>query len=287
MTKPNCLLLILAVLILPLTPALAQKQKTLTPPAPPKLSRTTIRNETRRLGYGGTVTIVGAPDGSITVEGWTRNEVEVRAEIQVRADSEKDLDQLASVNGLLLDEDLNHIRVMTTGMHDRAYLKKVAKNFPKKLLGLPWKIDYRIRVPAVTDLDINGGRGAVNVSGVDGNIHIYSPQSEVGLQLAGGVLSTTVGAGNVTLKVLERSWRRGSVEIAVAAGNITLELPAGYNGDLDADILRTGQIESTYENFESREKPGITSQHVKARIGSGGGFIKLTVGDGKIIIRKQ
>ncbi|HKZ02592.1 MAG TPA: hypothetical protein VJ180_10150, partial [Pyrinomonadaceae bacterium] len=32
------------------------------------LTRTTTRREGRRFGYGGTVTVVGAPTGSITVE---------------------------------------------------------------------------------------------------------------------------------------------------------------------------------------------------------------------------
>ena len=109
--------------------ATAQKQKTAAPIAAPALVRTTTRTETRRLGYGGTLTVIGAPDGSITIEGWSRNEVEVRAEIQLRADTEQDLDRLALYNAFLLDDDLNHVRVLSTGTHDRVLMKK-AKNFP-------------------------------------------------------------------------------------------------------------------------------------------------------------
>src|SRR5215207_1282644 len=58
-----------------------QKQ---TPPTiqAPQLVRTTTRREVRRLGFGGSVSIVGAPASSISVEGWSRSEVEVSAEIQ-------------------------------------------------------------------------------------------------------------------------------------------------------------------------------------------------------------
>jgi hypothetical protein len=100
-------------------------------------------------------------------------------------------------------------------------------------------------------------------------------------------LSTTIAAGKVTLKVLGRSWHGVGADIKVAAGDITLELPAGFSGDLDADILRAGEIENTYEGLEAREKPGITKQQVKGRIGSGGAFLKLTVGDGRIYIKRQ
>jgi hypothetical protein len=267
--------------------AAAQKQKNSMPVVPPALVRTTTRNETRRLGYGGTLTLIGAPEGSITIEGWSRSEVEVRAEIQMRADTEQDLDRLAAVNGFLLDEDLNHLRVLTTGTHDRAFMKAHAKNFPKKLLGLPWKIDYRIRVPMSVDLDINAGRGPISLKSVEGSIRVSSPQSETSLEFAGGTLSTTIAAGRVTLKVLGRSWHGVGADIKVAAGDIWLELPAGFSGDLDADILRVGEIEITYEGLEAREKPGITKQKVKGRMGSGGGFLRLTVGDGRIFIRKQ
>jgi hypothetical protein len=291
MTKPTInfvMLLALAgvVLLLP-GHATAQKQKTPTAVSPPSLVRTTTRNETRRLGYGGTLTIIGAPEGSITVEGWSRSEVEVRAEIQLRADTEQDLDRLAAVNGFVLDEDLNHLRVLTIGTHDRAFMKARAKNFPKKLLGLPWKIDYRIRVPMSVDLDINAGRGPISLAAVEGNIRVSSPQSEIKLEFAGGTLSTTVGAGKVDLKVLGRSWRGVGADIKVAVGDIVVELPAGFSGDLDADILRAGEIENTYEALEAREKPGITKQQVKARMGSGGGFLKLTVGDGRIFIKRR
>src|SRR5215217_1484584 len=104
------------------------------------LTRTTRRHETRRFSYGGTVTLIGAPRGSVTVEGWTRNDVELTADIELQGPTEADLDQLARVNSFVFDEDLNHISVLTIGTHDRAYMKQSAKNFPKKLLNMPWKI---------------------------------------------------------------------------------------------------------------------------------------------------
>src|SRR5437762_725766 len=110
------------------------------------LKRTTTRHEVRRFGYAGTVTVVGAPQGSITVEGWGRSEFELSAEIELQAESEADLDRLASLNNFLFDENANHMSILTTGTHDKAFMKRVGKKFPKELLGLPWKIDYRLRV---------------------------------------------------------------------------------------------------------------------------------------------
>jgi hypothetical protein len=265
--------------------AFAQKKKTLDPNRPLQLVRTTLRHEVRRFAYGGTLTLVGAPDGSITIESWPRNEVDITAEIQLRADTEADLDLLAAVNGLVLDDDSNHIRVLSTGTHDKAYMR-TAKKFPKTLLGLLWKLDYRIRVPISTDLEINAGRGPVSLAGVEGNIRLSAAESETNLKLSGGSLTATIAIGKVTLSIPSRSWRRGGADIRVASGEIIVELPPGFNGDLDADILRIGRIDASYGGLEAREKPGLTPQTMKGRSGAGGALLKLTVADGRINIRK-
>ena len=278
--------LVLLITVLSIPSALAQ-QKTAPETTQPQLVRTTLRHEQRRFGYGGTLTLVGAPEGSITIEGWNQNEVDIRAEIQLRAGSEKDLDLLAAVNGIVLDEDSNHIRILTTGTHDKAFMKASAKKFPKALLALPWKIDFRIRVPLATDLDINTGKGNVRLTNVEGNIRLSAAEGEATLNLLGGTFSAMIGKGKVDLTVPVRSWRGSGVEIRLAAGEVNLELPPGFGGDLDAEILRSGQIVDTYGGFEAREREKNTAQKMKSRSGVGGAFFNVVVGDGVINIKKQ
>ena len=266
-------------------PALAQQKKPVDRNRPLQLVRTTIRHEVRRFAYGGTLTLVGAPQGSITIQGWDRNEVDINAEVQLRADTEADLDLLAAVNGFVLDDDANHIRVLSTGTHDKAYMR-TAKKFPKTLLGLPWKIDYRIRVPMLIDLEINAGRGPISLAGVEGSIRLSAAESETNLKLSGGSLAATIAIGKVTLSIPSRTWRRGGADIRVGSGELTVELPPGFSGDLDADILRIGQIDDSYGGLEAREKPGLTPRVVKGRSGVGGALLKLTVADGRINIKK-
>ena len=157
--KSLCSLVLLGCSLLFPIAAHSQQKKTPPPDRPLQLVRTTTRHEVRRFAYGGTLTVIGAPEGSITIEGWSRNEVDISAEIQLRADTEADLDLLAAVNNFVLDEAANHLSVLSTGTHDKVFMRSVAKKFPKTLLGLPWKIDYRIRVPLSIDLEINAGRG--------------------------------------------------------------------------------------------------------------------------------
>ncbi|HEX8772096.1 MAG TPA: hypothetical protein VF735_00735 [Pyrinomonadaceae bacterium] len=252
----------------------------------PKLKRTTTRHEVRRFGYGSALTILGAPAGSITIEAWSRNEVEITADIELRADTEEDLARLSEINGFLLDEDTNHLRILTTGTHDKATMKRVGKGFPKKLLGLPWKIDYRIRVPAITDIEIDAGRGPIALSGVEGAIRLTALESDLTLNPAGGLLTATVGAGKVNIALAARNWRGAGADIRLAKGDLTLELPAGYSGDINADILRTGRIENNYSTLEPCERTTFTPRSIKGRAGAGGPQLSFTVGDGTLRINK-
>jgi hypothetical protein len=276
-------LLLLTILLLPATPVFSQKTAV---PDVQLLTRTSTRRESHRFNYGGTVTLIAAPRGSVTVEGWSRNEVELTANIELKGPTEADLDQLAAVNNFVLDEDMNHLSILTTGTHDRVYMKRTAKNFPKKLLNMPWKIDYRLRVPINTDLEVNAGHGEVKLSGVEGALRISATESDTALTLTGGTISTTVTAGSITLSIPARSWRGSGADIRIASGTINVDLQPGFSGDIDAEILRTGKIVSTYEGLASREKPGITERTVRARAGAGGAFFRFTVGDGMVNIRK-
>jgi hypothetical protein len=275
------LLVVAAVLFVPAVPVFSQSV-----PEIQLLTRSATRRETRRFAYGGTVTVIGAPRGAVTIEGWARNEVELVADIEIKGPTEADLDQLAAVNTFVFDEDMNHLSVLTTGTHDRAYMKRTAKNFPKRLLNLPWKIDYRLRVPINTDLEINAGHGPVKLSGVEGAMRVSATESETALTLTGGTVATTVTAGVITVNIPVRSWRGGGADIRIASGTINVELPAGFSGDIDAEVLRVGKIVNTYEGLAAREKPGITERTVRARAGAGGAFLRFTVGDGTVNIKK-
>jgi hypothetical protein len=263
--------------------ASAQKDKKIMPTVP-LLTRTTTRHDSLRFAYGGTVTIVGAPAGSLTIEGWQRSEVDVTAEIELQAPSAPDLDRLSVLNSVAIDEDANHIRIITTGTHDKKFLKRVAKDLPKSLIGLPWKVDYHIKVPAMTALDIDSGNGPIKLSGVEGAIRLNALQSEADLSLTGSDVLVIIQTGTVNVSVPARAWHGLRAEIKLASGKLNLELMPGFNGDIDAEVLRTGEVKNNFPGFVERERNSITPRSIRARAGSGGATLAFTVGDGAIEI---
>lgn len=282
-----CILTVALSFVFPLAighSALAQKNKEKPITAAPTLTRTTTHHERRRFSFGGTLTLVGAPSGSITIEGWRQSEIDISADIEMRAASDIDLATLSAVNGFFVDEDANHIRILTTGTHDRAFMKRVAKNFPKNLIGLPWKIDFRIKIPMLTDLEISQGNGPIKLAGVEGALRINAMESEAMCSLTGGDVSITIQRGSLYLNVPGRSWHGLGADVKVATGHLTVELPVGFSADINATVMRLGGVDLTYPGLEPRELNSITPRSARARAGSGGATLSFTVGDGTIRI---
>ncbi len=248
------------------------------------LKRTTARREVKRLGYGGSVTVYGAPEGSVRIEAWTRGEVEVTAEVELTAATEAELTQLAAVNTFVVDDDINHVRVMTVGTHDRKYLKRVARDLPRGLREMPWKIDYHIRVPVAVDLEVFAGRGRLSLAGVEGAVRVNGGDGPAELTFTGGDVQATLLKGPVTVRVPSRSWRGRGIGVRLASGDLTVKLPPGFSGDVNAEVLRAGRVENSHPGLAPRERTTATERSLQGRAGQGGATLSFTVGDGTLRI---
>ncbi len=249
----------------------------------PLLKRTAYKTEAMDFGAGGTVSIIGAPVGSITIEGWRKNSVEVSADVEVQAANEKDLALLAQTNTFTIDEDFGHIRVSTVGAYDKDYLKRIGKKIPKELVNMPFRIDYRIKVPVYCDLEIDGGRGDFNLSNVEGAIQIKFLESNAHLDLVGGTILATIDVGSADITIPTSSWRGRSIDVQMAKGAMNVHFAPNLNANVDASVLRTGQIENDYEFLKPRESQiKFTARKIAAKSGSGGAQFSFTVGDGTL-----
>lgn len=258
-------------------------------PAAPLVRRTT-RRELRRTGYGGALSILGAPVGNIRVESWSRSETEIVAEIEMRAANEEDLARLAAVNTFALDGDATRLNVVTLGTHDRKHLRRIARDFPKRLIGAEWRIDYTVRVPAVYDVEIFAGRGTVSVGGVEGALRVNLTEGDLDLTLAGGDASATIARGNVKLTTDARSWRGRGIDLRLGQGSLTAELPADFSADMDARILQSGQLENSFGEpapFEVAAPTAPTVRSLRGRFGGGGAAFTFSVVSGDIRLRRR
>lgn len=271
-------LVLLALLVLAFSIAVVAQAK-------PLHKRTTYKTDRFDFGVGGTVVVSGAPVGSIRIEGWKNREIEITAEIEVQANSEADLAKLSEVTTFVLEESLGRTGIISVGTHDKKYMKQLGKKFPKQLLGLPFRIDYVIKVPHYCDLQVDGGRGDLTVSGIDGTMRLNYLETNARIDLVGGGTTGVFGKGTVELTVPSVSWRGRFADVSLATGDMKVVLPNGVNAELDATILRTGKIENGLTELKPRvRKAEFTDKSIVAKSGSGGIPLKFTVGDGSLKI---
>lgn len=253
----------------------------------PLLKRTTYKTDRLDFGVAGTLAVTGAPVGSIRIEGWKNREVEVTAEIEVQANTEEDLASMSAVTTFVMDESTGRIGIISVGPNDKKYLKQLGKKFSKQLQSLPFKIDYVIKVPQYCDLLIDGGRGDLTISGVEGTMKLNYLETNAKLDLLGGTTIAVFGKGSVDFAIPKASWRGRFADISLATGDMNVRLPVGINSELDATILRTGKIENTNAELIPRVRKGeFTDKSVVAKSGIGGVSLKFTVGDGSLKIMK-
>ena len=246
------------------------------------LKRTTYKTEKIDFGVGGTISVVGAPSGSITIEGWQKNEVEISAEIEVQAENEADLALLADVNNFVFDVTMGRLNIISVGTHDKDYLKRAKKKLAKKLLAMPVKIDYKIKVPVFSDLEIDGGKGDFDLSKVEGAMRINFLETTAGLKLSGGAIVATFGSGNIAIEITARSWRGQGVDVQLGKGALYVALPPDLNAELDAAILRTGRISKGFAGLKPRDRTTFTEKLIAGKAGNGGAKLAFTVGDGEL-----
>lgn len=246
-------------------------------------TRTIEKNFMVPSGPGNTLTIYGAPKGSMTITGSASNEIEIGAKITLEGPSSAVIDQLAAVTGFITEESTGMLIIKTAGTHNKIGDKKLWKKVPKNVLTLPFRVDYFLKVPKYLDLNINGGDGSLDISGVEGAIRVVYGACNAKVALVGGLFTGQFGDGMLDLSFPERNWRSGMIDVQLAKGDMNIWLPATLSADIDATVASGGRVAVETKQLRPRDKRSpFTDTLIKARSGNGGVPFKLTAGNGTI-----
>jgi len=247
------------------------------------LKRTTTKTDTIPLGAGSTVSITGAPVGSIKVNVIPGNDIQITAEIEVQAANEADLAGAAAMTTFMTDESLAKVSIISIGRDSRRKFTDAEKKLIKRLAGMPYRIDYTVGVPMYCDVQADAGTGDISITGPEGNHRVTVINGNAWIRVPGGALSVTVGKGSLRIEVPPSGRLGGGIDASVVTGDIDLRIPWNLGADIDASVLRTGRISFETLKLTPRDrKTPFVDKLVIARLATGGPSIKLTTGDGNI-----
>jgi len=220
--------------------------------------------KTYPLAAGGHFTLDNV-NGSVQVEGWDRNEVEVRAVKTARADA-GDLDQVQ----IEVDNDASDVAVHT--------------RYPAGE-GAEVAVEYRIHVPYRVLLGVVGTvNGSVCVRGVEGGGALRSVNGNVEVVESSGRFSAKTTNGNLRLEL--NHLRTGEpVSLETVNGSVVLGIPSNAGANLEVQN-RNGDFYSEVPVTSTHALPG--SRGFRGKLGQGGGAISVrTVNGGVRVLREN
>src|SRR5262249_17873746 len=97
-------------------------------------------------------------------------------------------------------------------------------------------------------------------------------------------LRAKTGDGSVTIRAYAGSAAEGDWDIVTGDGSVIVELPDGFNAELDAHTGdgSIGLNDITVSNVSGK----IARNNVRGRLGSGGANVRIRTGDGSITLRR-
>jgi len=147
------------------------------------------------------------------------------------------------------------------------------------------KVDYALRVPAGTNLDLVDGAGRIEVAGhLAAQISVTLGAGEVALSnLVAEELSLSLGAGKIGLSGVEAT----ELKAHVGAGEISLDLPLGASATVSASA-GIGDVDvSGFPGMTVRSHRLFFTRSVNAVLGGGSAEVSLDAGIGRIEVHPQ
>lgn len=232
-----------------------------------------VFDRTLPLAAGGSFSLQNV-NGSVTVSGWDREDVEVRA---VKSSSDP-VTQLAV-------SDLSRVQVGVTSTRGGV---SVTTTYPEKETG-DVSVTYDVRVPRRVWLQqVTTVNGSVHVSGLQGAGELRSVNGDVEVQDSAGAFSARTTNGDI---VLELASLNGSARVGgenplreqTVNGSIVLALP----GDAQATLA----VQCGKGDFQSDLPLSVlgayTPREFHGKLGPGGTPVRLSTVNGSIRIRAR
>jgi hypothetical protein len=223
----------------------------------PANAATKIFDRTLPLQPGGVLALSNV-NGSVQVEGWDRNEVEIHA-VKTALQDPQDLDRV------VIDVESDGERVAIGTIYPQGN-------------GVAVTVDYLIHVPDRVLLDgVETVNGDVHVLRITGAGELASINGSVEVLDCEGRFSAKTTNGDVRLE-LKKLTMGEPMQLATVNGSVILSLPAGAGAELNV-VSRNGDFRSDFP-LNTR---GAYNPHVfRGQLGSGGGEILLTTVNGAI-----
>jgi|SRR5215510_8162766 len=225
------------------------------------MSHCEIKEQT--LPASGLISVDGNANGGVSIKGWERHEILVRAKIETRAPTQAEADQLAQ-----------QVRIETAALNIRA-------EGPESRNDYQWYVSYEIFVPTRSDLNLKAHNGGISITDVSGRISFQTTNGGVSLSRVGGAVTGNTTNGGVRVELTGARWEGETLDVKTTNGGVNLILPDNYSAHLETGTVN-GNVESDFPLNVPMTERGRKPKDISVDIGSGGPTIRATTTNGGV-----
>jgi DUF4097 and DUF4098 domain-containing protein YvlB len=219
------------------------------------------------LPAGGAITVDGKQNGGISIKGWDRGEILLRAKIESRAPTQAEADSLAQ-----------QIRIETAALNMRA-------EGPESRDDYQWYVSYEIFVPRRSDLSLQAHNGGIAISDVTGKIDFKTMNGGVSLKRVGGAVTGRTTNGGVLVELTGTRWDGEMLNVSTMNGGVNVNMPDNYSAHLETGTVN-GNVSSDFALNVPLTDRGRMPKEISVDLGSGGPTIKLTTTNGGVRVNR-
>jgi DUF4097 and DUF4098 domain-containing protein YvlB len=215
------------------------------------------------VAAGGTITVDARKNGGVSVKGWDRNEVLVRARIQTGAPTQSEADELAK-----------QIRIETGG-------GKILAQGPENRRDYHWNVSYEVFVPKRSDLSLEAHNGGISIADVSGRIEFTGHNGGVVLKRVGGTVRGATTNGGLVVELDGSQWNGETLDVRTTNGGIVMSVPENYSAHLE-----TGTVNGHLSVDFPVTVQGRITRELAVNLGSGGPTVRAMTTNGGVKIRR-
>jgi Putative adhesin len=214
-------------------------------------------NQSYPLQPGGSLELQNV-NGTVDVQGWDRNEVEVHA---VKTAKHK-------------ESDLERVSIEVDAKPDAV---SIATHYPQNE-GVEVAVDYTIRVPHSAHVErIGTVNGTLRIAGVESVEDLHTVNGNIEVFDGGGTVHARTTNGNVHLELARLPEKTGAFA-ETTNGSLVLAVPANMQADVEARCLNGNFSSELPMTMESSQRP----REMHGKLGRGGAPIHLRTVNGGI-----
>jgi hypothetical protein len=211
----------------------------------------------------GTIAVDGRVNGGVSVKGWDRSEILMRARIQTAAPSETEANDL-----------VKQISIETAG-------SKIFASGPSNRSDHWWTVSYEVFVPRRSNLSLKTNNGGISIADVNGRLEFSALNGGVNLRRVGGSVRGGTTNGGLNVELSGERWDGEALDVKTTNGGVSMFIPENYSAHLE-----TGTVNGHLSIDFPVTVQGNITRELAVNLGAGGATIRAMTTNGGVRIRR-